>query len=71
MFDDDMARLEFAGGTRDVPLKALGLTWPPPEVIDIAGFKLKRVSMSRITDEERAGMTRLFRGAIYRVEGAA
>jgi hypothetical protein len=64
-FDDDFIRVCFQTGQRNYVLKSLGLAWPPPELIDIAGFQFKRSSMSSITDEQRAGMTHVCRGAEY------
>lgn len=64
-FDDDMAWLMFDGGKKIVPLKSLGLDWPPPEVIEVAGFKMKRARLSTITDEQRQAMTHVCRGAEY------
>lgn len=64
-FNDDMVQLEFDGGTRRVTCKALGLDWPPPEFINVSGFEMMRTGMSCITDEERATMTHVIRGAVY------
>ena len=64
-FDDDFVRLNFQGGTKIIRCKLLGLTWPPPEEIDIEGFKLKRIRLSSITDEQRKTMTHVCRGAEY------
>lgn len=68
-FDDDFLRLEFTEATRDVRVKSLGLEWPPPKLLEVLGIKLRRVSMSQITDVQRAGMTHIVRGAHYKAEG--
>lgn len=64
-FDDDFARVHFDNGSRDLVLKSLGVDWPPPEVLDIYGFKYRRSSMSDITDEARAKLDFVCRGAEY------
>lgn len=52
-------------------LKSLGITWPPPSFIEIdnhgelPNLLVKRVSCSEITDEQRAEMTHVARGALY------
>lgn len=65
VFDDDFLQLEFDGATKRVLAKPLGLDWPPPERIDFMGFELVRVSHSQITDEQRAEMDFVCRGARY------
>ncbi len=69
-FDDDFVRLYLVTGTRNIPLKDLHLEWPPPERLTIMGedMPLVRVSMSELTDEQRAGMTNVCRGAGYEYE---
>jgi hypothetical protein len=64
-YDDDFLQLEFAGGTRRVACRTLGVDWPPPERITVMGFEMVRDSFSQITDEQRAGLTMLMRGARY------
>lgn len=67
-FDDDFVQI----GRVRTPLKQLGLEWPPPAFIRINNYGelpdllVKRVRYSEITDEERAGMTHVCRGAEYR-----
>jgi hypothetical protein len=66
-FDDDFIRI----GMLNPTLKSLGLTWPPPPFIQINNHGelpdrvFKRVSCSEITDEQRAKMTHVARGAAY------
>lgn len=64
-FDDDFIQIKFQGGPRTARCKLNGIEWPPPEEFEFEGFRLRRVSMSRITDEERADMTHVMRGAAY------
>lgn len=69
-FDDDLMVLNFGTEKRMVNCKRNGIEWPPPERFIFAGTEFKRVRMSTLTDEQRAGMTHVFRGAEYRtVEG--
>lgn len=66
-FDDDFIRIGMIAPT----LKSLGLTWPPPPFIEINNHGelpnrlFKRVRYSHITDEQRAKMTHVARGAEY------
>ena len=77
-FDDDMVRLNLTVGSKTMTCKALGLKWPPPMRIyldkdrfreatdeDRSTFVLYRVSISQITDEKRAEMSHVIRGAEY------
>lgn len=67
-FDDDFIRIGMIRPT----LKSLGLEWPPPPFIEINNHGelpnrfFKRVRYSEITDEQRADMTHVARGAEYR-----
>lgn len=65
-FDDDFVRLVTPDGPRNIPVKKLGLSWPPPEEISVNGVTYQRQRMSSLSDEERAGMTHVARGAEYR-----
>lgn len=82
-FSDDFIQLELEVGTRRIPLDVVGLTWPPPERLWLDGGGLRianndddpdgilvRKSMSIITDEQRAEMTNVMRGALYVYEAA-
>ena len=64
-FNDDFCRIQFMNGTKDYFCETLGLDWPPPELINIHGFDMKRLKLSAITDEQREGMTNVIRGALY------
>lgn len=78
-FDDDIIRLNLSVGTPTIPLMTVGLEWPPPEHVYLSAdstireaepdderqYVLRRVSMSQITDEQRAEMTHVVRGAEY------
>lgn len=67
-FDDDFVRIGMVNAT----LKSLGLEWPPPPFIEVnnhgelPNLLLKRTRLSELTDDERAGMTHVARGAEYR-----
>jgi len=67
-FDDDYIRLRFDWGHRDLRCKAAGLDWPPPETIEVLTFRFRRERMSTLTDEQRADMKHVCRGAEYVVE---
>lgn len=71
-FDDDFIRLRLPNGrgTLHKTCKALGIDWPPPEFIALAGGPIstpvyRQVRRSEITDEQRQGMTHVCRGAEY------
>jgi hypothetical protein len=70
-FDDDFVRIPIAAIDRhiNVPLKELGLEWPPPEEISFSGLIYHRERYSIITDEQREGMTHIARGAEYSYVG--
>lgn len=67
-FDDDFVKI----GMVRTPLKNLGLEWPPPPFMridnhgELPNLFIKRVNYSQITDEQRARMTHVARGAEYR-----
>lgn len=65
-FDDDFVRIEFDGGNKNYSCNTMGITWPPAEVISVMGFDFYRVSMSEISDRDRAALTCVIRGALYR-----
>lgn len=73
-YDDDYIQLDLPGAPRRASCKSLGLDWPPPDKIQIGdtrwGIGYERVSMSEITDEQRAGMTHVCRGALYAIAKA-
>lgn len=64
-YDDDHVVLEFDGGTKRYALKQFGLEWPPPEEFTFLGIPMRRTRLSALTDEQRAGMTYVCRGAEY------
>ena len=64
-FDDDFIQLETFAGRIRVMCKATGIDWPPPETVEVEGFRWNRESYSQITDEQRAEMTFVARGALY------
>lgn len=70
-FDNDFMRLEGL----NITLKSIHLEWPPPPFLKLyrpvatglppEELTYKRVRCSEITDEQRAGMTHVARGAEY------
>lgn len=69
-FDDDYIVLLTRHGPIRSTCKQLGIDWPPPEEIAIAGGPFstpvyRRVRFSKITDEQRKGLTHVCRGAEY------
>jgi hypothetical protein len=64
-FDNDMIKIETLSGPRYYKVKDVGLEWPPPEKIDFLGFPFQRVSISLLTDEQRANLSFVLRGAHY------
>jgi len=66
-FDDDFVRIPFADGRElNIPCRSLKMDWPPPKRLNLFGTEFERVSMSQLTDEDRAGMDHVCRGAVYR-----
>ena len=74
-FDDDFVQLTLGGGIRRFMCKDLGVSWPPPEFIAVESVAVmitfKRLRFSALTDEERAEMTNVCRGAEYVVDPSA
>lgn len=68
-FDDDFIQLNTEQGVKRLLCKPAGVEWPPPETINYAGFLYERVRYSQITDEQRAELTMLMRGAEYNCVG--
>jgi hypothetical protein len=65
-FDDDIVVLNHPCRTLRIPCVKLGLEWPPPEILGVGEYgTFSRVNYSKITDEERARMTHVVRGAEY------
>lgn len=72
-YDDDHLLVEIPGiGAVRIPCVDAGIEWPPPERINFTSTKLPiaagvyvRESYSLITDEQRAGLQRVMRGARY------
>lgn len=67
-FDDDFLQFEFDGGIKRFTCQSLAVSWPPPETIDFQGFEMTLVGLSTITDQQRATMTHVCRGAVYQVK---
>lgn len=68
-FDDDFIQITQEGGIKRLYCKKLGLSWPPPEMINLNGFLYERVRYSQITDEQRTELTMIMRGAEYTLVG--
>lgn len=68
-FEDDFIKLDTFGGPKLLRCLPNNIAWPPPEKLELLGFKWKRVSMSAITDAQREKMTHVMRGALYQAEG--
>jgi hypothetical protein len=64
-FDDDFLMLHTESGIRRPTCRSLGIEWPPPETLDILGFRWTQSRRSEITDEHRSAMTHVCRGAEY------
>lgn len=64
-FDDDFVLLHTASGPRRPTCQSLGITWPPPETLEILGLIWVRARMSSLSDEDRQGMSHVCRGAEY------
>lgn len=66
-FDDDFVQFSLTnmGVVFRQACRDLNVQWPPPERLEIQGFVFKRIRLSPITDEQRAGMTNVCRGAEY------
>jgi hypothetical protein len=69
-FDDDVIRFKFEGKEQLVRCKDINVAWPPPEKLSFMGFDMKRVSMSKVTDDERSTLDFLCRGAEYELIAA-
>lgn len=68
-FDDDFLQLVLNGRVKRVTCKQAGVSWPPPERISAGSIVMRQVRRSQLSDDERAVMTHVRRGAEYVVEG--
>lgn len=66
--DDDFIQLQRQVDMLNVPCSHLGIEWPPPPLLVIAGMVYQQVSMSALTDEESQAMPNVARGASYILE---
>jgi hypothetical protein len=64
-YDDDFIQVQFEGGIKRYKCTDFGIEWPPPDIIQVYGFEFKLERCSQITDEQRAEMTHVCRGAEY------
>lgn len=69
VFDDDFMRLFTPEGERNFLCEQNGASWPPPKFVYFDGEYYRLVSYSAITDEQRAAMTHVCRGALYECLG--
>lgn len=67
-FDNDFIVLKTEGRPLWLSCQSLGLDWPPPETYHFQGFKFTQMRRSQLTDDERAGLTHVCRGAEYQCE---
>jgi hypothetical protein len=59
------------GESYTIQCRDIDFAWPPPDKFSLEGRLFERVTMSAISDDERAKMTHVCRGAEYRDIGAA
>lgn len=71
-FDDDFLLFQTPTGPQKLRCTQLGIQWPPPATLRLRGFEppfsdidFRLLRMSAITDQQRAGMTHVCRGAEY------
>ena len=68
-FDDDFIQLVVDGvGVVRFPCAPAGIAWPPPDLIMFNDVMYRQVRRSAITDEQRAELTMIARGAEYVVD---
>ena len=65
-FDDDFIQLVVDGvGVVRFQCAPAGIAWPPPDLIMFNDVMYRQVRRSVITDEQRAELTMIARGAEY------
>lgn len=71
-FEDDFLLFQMPSGPHKVLCHQLGIQWPPPTTLRLRGFEppfsdldFRMLRMSTITDQQRANMTHVCRGAEY------
>ena len=65
-FDDDFIQLVVDGvGVVRFPCAPAGIAWPPPDLNMLNDMMYRQVRRSAITDEQRAELTMIARGAEY------
>jgi hypothetical protein len=67
-FDDDFIQLHTPHGVAKLLCADLMLDWPPPEKLRINNMQFYRESFSQLTDEDRKALTRVCRGAVYKLK---
>jgi hypothetical protein len=65
-FEDDYMEFRMlTGRPKRVTLKSVQLDWPPPPQVTFMDFPFRRISYSKITDEQRQAMSHVARGSEY------
>lgn len=71
-FDDDFLLFQMPSGPKKMLVRELGLQWPPPQTLRLRGFEppyadidFRLLTISQISDLERAVRTDVCRGAQY------
>ena len=64
--DRDFCMFLFEGGSRPFLCNQLGVEWPPPEELELFGFKFKQIRRSQLTDEQAKDCDFIARGAEYK-----
>lgn len=76
-FDDDMLIFQLPSGPHRVTCREAGIAWPPPGKIRITGaapipdVEFTLLQRSKLSDAERAKVTRVCRCAVYVHRGLA
>lgn len=66
ILEGDVIIVHFQTTTKRMLCKSIGVQdWPPPEYLDIGGFKFKRTRYSKLSDEEVIALPHIVRGAEY------
>lgn len=71
-FEDDFLLFQLPAGPRRLLCVDMGIAWPPPLTIRLRGFEppyrdidFRLLTMSTMTDQERANLSTICRGAQY------
>jgi hypothetical protein len=70
-FDDDYMVFVMPGRSPiRISCSRAGVSWPPPEQVQIDGVTFRRYRYSALTDKEREGLANVIRGAEYFLEAS-